>query len=651
MPEQDYPDLRISDVLRGAIEKYLHQELTNAHSGREVVKQQWMDIQKLYEQLDVPEKRDTPFTGAANIMIPVIPTFVEQVHARLHGTIYAPEDVYSVMPTRDDLHRYARAARKWLTWAGRNELNEKRVDYSAFMELLKLGTMVQKVVYVREDELIYKHVPGTDNPPRYDLVVERVHDHAEYVHVSIRDFFWQMHARNIDESEWRAHRIRLSWNKLKQRVAEGRYRENAVEKIRNWYVTHQDDVTREVSQEIGLEPSPMYEFELYEIYFRYPVSVDIADAPADEGQNIQTPLRDAPIKLQAVFHLDTMTLINIKYNTFPLALDPFEVTQFVGRELQVLGIGIGQMGLPFQVEVTAMHNQRLDNATVVNSVAYKYKADSRVPSEILIRPGGGIPVDEMDDLEPFFIGQKGDSTLQEEEHTLQILQERVGVRDIALEQMAMSRAPATTTLALIQEKGRRLDDVLGNIRDFKKRMVMKAILLYKRYYPRPKLLDVFGPENGPLVVQMLDTLSEQQLWDNMGIEVAATTSATSRELEKRSKQEMFNVLLGYYDKYAQYVMGALNPEAPPELRAILIRMGEGLTTFVDELMADFNLSGRRELTINLQEIVAQSQAQAQANGQTQPQPGGAGAAQPAVPPAGVPTPPPGAAPGGPGVAA
>lgn len=634
MPDKDFPELRIGKELREAITKYLHTEITNSQSGREAVKQTWMDIQRLYEQVDVPEKRDTPFEGAAHVMIPVIATNVELVQARLHSTIYAPEDTYSVTPTRDDLHRFSRATKKWLTWAGENELNEEQVDYSAFLELLKLGTMVQKVIYTQEDELVFRPTPdSTDQEPRYDLIVERTKDHPEFVHVSIRDFFWQMHARCIEESEWTAHRFRVSWNTLRLRVEDGTYKAEEVEKIRNWFVTTQDAVTQEVSDEIGIEPSPMYEFELYEVWFRYPVGIPASQAPTDEGQNVQGPLKEAPIKLKAVFHLDAESTVSIKYNTFPLALDPFEIMPFVGRELQVLGIGVGQMGLPFQIVVTTMHNQRLDNATVVNSVAYKYKTDSRVPNEIPIRPGGGIPVDEMDDLETFQLGQKGDSTLAEEQNTLAMLQERIGVRDLSLEQSALSRAPATTTLALIQEKGRRLDGVLRGIRRFKKRMILKSIMLYKEYYPRSKLLDAFG-EEGQLVAEMLDSLSHRQIWNNMGIAVAATTSATSRELEKRSKQEMFNVLLGYYDKYSQFAAGALNPQAPPELRAILIQMGQGLTAFVQELMADFNLSGRREYEIDLQAAIQQAQ-QLQPAQPAPAEPNGAGAASADVPPAGV----------------
>ena len=111
--------------------------------------------------------------------------------------------------------------------------------------------------------------------------------------------------------------------------------------------------------------------------------------------------------------------------------------------------------------------------------------------------------------------------------------------------------------------------------------------------------------------------------------------------------EMFNVLLGYYDKFAQYTMQAADPNMPPILAAVLAKMGEGLTLFVDELMADFNLFGRRDYLINIQQIQAEAQAVAeQQSGGT----GGPGAGGP-VPPAGVPASPPGAPPGSPPVAA
>lgn len=642
MPEQDFPDLKLSEETRDAIALYLYNELKNSITARQDAEDVWKDIQKLYEQLDVPEKKDIPFEGAATVMIPIIPTYVEQLHARLMDTLYTPEDTYSVKPTRDELYKYSKAVRRWLTWAGENELNEEAVDYSALMELLKLGTMAQKVVYERQDVV---NTNWNEATKEWESIVERMKDNPEYIHVSISDLFWQMHARHIDESEWKMHRIRLSWNEIKLRVDKGRYDAEFVEKIRSWYEISQTELQEVSSDEVGIQPSPFYEFELFECWFRYPLKVSTGEShPIDEGTNLQTKLADLPVRLQAVLHKDTQTLLSIKYNIYPLGLDPIEVMPFVGRELQVLGIGVGQMALPFQIEVTAMHNQRLDNATVVNSVSFKYKADSLLNSQLPLRPGGGIPVDEMDDLQPFVMGSKGDSTIDAEKHSLSVLQERIGIRELALDDVALGQAPATTTLAILQEKGRRLDNVLRTLRRFKKRMILKAVLLYKAYYPREKLEALFG-EDGKLVAEMLDGLSAQQIWDGMGIEISATTSATSRELEKRSKMEMFNVLLGYYDKFAEFTIQAANPEMPPILQAVLTKMGTGLTLFVDELMADFNLYGRKEYLINIQQIVAEAEAAAA----QQPDGGGVPPASGAVPPTGVPPAPQGTPPGGPPV--
>ena len=92
MPEQDYPDLKLDEATRDAIGNYLCDELKNSMLARQDAEGVWKDIQKLYEQLDVPEKKDYPFEGAATIMIPIIPTYVEQLHARLMDTLYTPED-------------------------------------------------------------------------------------------------------------------------------------------------------------------------------------------------------------------------------------------------------------------------------------------------------------------------------------------------------------------------------------------------------------------------------------------------------------------------------------------------------------------------------------------------------------------------------
>lgn len=598
LPEQDYPDLRLTEITKDKIALYLESEIDNSMRARADAEAVWKQIELLYEQVDVPEKKDYPFEGAATFAVQLIATYTEQLHARIHGTIYEPKLPYSCEPTRQDLYKFAKSVAKWLAWSAEHELNEEEVDYGAFMELIKLGLMVEKVVYTREDRKIWS---WNESLRKWEPRIERMKDNPEYIHVSIGDYFWQMHARTIQESEWEAHRLRMSWNEVKARANDGRFDKSAADYIRNWWESQRTDMEQVTDDQAGVEPNPMVEFEFFEVYFRYPIDISEEEMPIDETQNVQTSVGSVPTALRVILHKDARKMMTIKYNTFPLGLTPFEVCPYVGRSQSVVSIGVGHMAMAPQIEITAMHQQRIDAGTVRNSSGYKYKADSRVPSSLPLRPGGGVPVDEMEDFEPFAIGIGGDSTIDAEQQALNILQERIGIRDLALDEAAMAKAPATTTMALLAEKGRRLDNVLRNIRRFKKRLKLKAMLLYKAYYPKDKLLDVLGPEDGANVVQVL-SLSEQTIWDSVGISITATTSATSREMSRQNDIQLMNALIGYQDKYAQYIAAAANPQVAPALRVMALKMANGLSVFMEELLEGFNKHNSREYLLDTAEF-------------------------------------------------
>lgn len=606
MPEQDYPDLKLDSAVADAIALYLESEIDSSMRARVNAESIWNQIKLLYEQLEAtPGGKDIPFEDSSNIMVSLIATYVEQLHARIHGTLYESSNPYAVEPTRQDLVKYSKVAQKWLTWASENELNEELVDYSALMEMLKLGTMVEKVVYERVDVKLQNYNPELK---KWEPRIERMKDNPEHIHISIFDFFWQMHARNIDESIWKAHRLRLSWNEVKLRVADGRWNADAAEKIRAWYESQKTDAEQVVDDQVGIEPHDMFEFEFFEVWFEYPIHAEESELPIDEGTNIYTSVGSVPVKMKCVLHKDARILMTYSYNDFPLGLDPFEVCTFVGREREVLGIGIGQMALTYQIEITAMHNQRIDGGTVANSVGYKYKADSRVAADLRIRPGSGIPVDEMDDFDTFQWGSKIDSTIEAENQSLALLKERIGIRDLALDDALLSQAPATTTTMLLAEKGRRLDGVIGRIRKFKKRMILKTLLLYKRYYPKEKLVAVFGNEEGAMLMELL-SLPDQLLWDSVGISVTATTSASSREMERQNDMQLLNAVMGYYDKYVSYISVAANPQTPPAIRLVTLSMANGLSAYILELLEGFNKKSRRDFVIDTGPVAALIQQQ------------------------------------------
>jgi len=258
-----------------------------------------------------------------------------------------------------------------------------------------------------------------------------------------------------------------------------------------------------------------------------------------------------------------------------------------------------------QKEVSVMHNQRLDHGSLANSGVYKRRADSSVPSDIVFQLGSSIPVDEPDDLLPLDMGSQYDSTINDEQHTLQLLKERLGMQDYLGAEM-LANAQATSVLAAMAESTRRFDLTLGRFREFLGEVMMKVMLLYQQYYPEGKTTLILG-EDG-VWTEMTWTFPEQAIRDGLGIQIIATTSTTSKELERQNKLSLFGMISQYYGQLTQYLLQAENPQLPESIRMVLLRIVDGLSTLVLDILEDYEIHQAKELTINIEEIQARARS-------------------------------------------
>jgi hypothetical protein len=600
MPANTLPDIKLSEAKRTQIVDYLYEQVTQALNDRSLLEDLWKEIQELYEKTELEEKKNFPFEGAAHIMIPVAPTYVEQIQAKIQNTLWAPEDPFSCKPTNPELLEFQRAVRKWLRWSAEEELELEDVTDSLFMEMLKLGDGPVKIVYTRETDTT---VHFDEAEGKWVPVTEITKDCPEVIHIPANDFIYPAWAKTLDDAPWLAHRIRMSWNKMRKRAQQGHYNKDEVAKLQHWHETRQTDYDEHRSDLAMNTPTRMEEMEVFEVWFEFVLDeASLNDEPGLEDMN-----RELPMKLVGTFHKESKTLLRIQHNWFPLQLHPFEMCGYVRREHKISSIGVGQMTVPFQKEVSTMHNQRLDNATVANVVGYKYKSDSRVPGVMKLAPGRGIAVDAMDDFEPFSLGTKYDSTIAEEQHTIQFLLQRLGI-DATMD-MDMSSQAATTALSLMQERARRFDAIIRRVRKFMSRVVIKVVLLYQAYYPREKLIAALGEEDGSKVAALLQ-LPPRMLYEGLGIQLTATTSASSRETDRSSKLSLFNLLVQYYGQLVQYIMAMQNPQIPETARLALYAVVEGLSEFVQEILEDFNIRSKTDFTISIGELVSAAQTAA-----------------------------------------
>lgn len=574
MADDTLPDVKISEEQEELILNWLYDEIENARLARTSVVAKWEEIDRWYDLQELAEKKDYPFEGAAHLMIGVMPTFCELIKSKIMNTIWAPSDPFTVAHYDARLADFIKPVRRFMTWAVNNEVDLREVMDTLVLEYLKKGTGVTKTIYEQEWESRFEFQPeeeGSDEGSWLEIP-EKVKDQPKTIHIQNADFFYQAHARDVDESEWKAHRFRLSKHELEARERSGKFKD--VSRILAWEENQKTEHERETDND-DMDPHPvmMTEYEIYEVWFRHPLQ---------PGGN--------PVKMQWFIHLDSRTALRKRHNWYPMQWDPFDLIVYEKREHKVYGRGVGHIALPYQKEISTMHNQRLDSVTVRNAPVFKKKADSLLPDFISFRPGGTIPVNEMDEIETLFTGQQFDSTISDEQHTLGMLRERLGIEDFSQD---MNIGQSTSVLAVMAERNRRFDNTIQRWRRFLSKVMTKVMMLYQKYYPEGKAFRILG-EDGQYV-EMTMQFPEIMLAKGMGIDVTATTASTSKELDRQNKLSLFSLITQYYGQLTQYVLQSQSPQLPEPVRMAMLQIVNALSTFVEDILEDFNLTHAREI--------------------------------------------------------
>lgn len=578
MPDSKLPDIVLTNEEKKDIALFLEEHISRSLRLRSPAVEKWKKIQEYYEKMDLPEKKDFPFPNAAHLMVTVIANYTEKMQARIFKTIWMPSDPYNVAPIRKELAPYVKACRRWITWAVREELELRRKSLGQILEMCKLGDCVGKIVYSKEYTTEYVFNDAED---KWEAVAAEKSDNPILIHIPLPHFLWAPYeAKDLEDTFAQFHMVPLTWNDLLKRESAEIYKD--VERVKAHAGEKEDDddymqALRDLD-EIGEKPKDVY--NIWECWFEY------------KPKNAKYPR-----KYVAHFHRESKTLLRIKYNTYPLQLHPFEMAGYIRREHRILSIGVGHCALPTQIEVSVMHNQRLDKNTIANALGYKYKEDSDITPNMPITPGMGVPVAEMDDFDTFQWGSGFDSTIQDEEKTISYLEDRLGMTQAD----KLDAVTSTNAMLAMQERATKSDMVIDNFRDYMTRVMEKAILLYQAHYPEDRLVDTLG-EDGALVAALFKQYSPRELRKGLGVSITAQTSQTSKEMQRQSKLSLFNLVTQYYGQATQYYMQAQNPQLPPEMRVVLLEIVIALSEFVLEVFEDFDLYNREEFTIKLDRI-------------------------------------------------
>lgn len=593
MPDPfDIPDQRIDAGREAEIVNHLTSEIQDDLDARRNLEMEWADIRRMFDLTELPEKKNFPFEGAAHLMVPLIATFTAHVVAKILNTIWTPQSPIAIASLNPQFHPFLRDIRAYINHLILEVMKLAEEMGPALLDFVLLGTGVTKTFFEDTDRILMEYDPTQEKHVGKPI---KVHNGPRTISIPLNDYGFRAGTRKHEDSPHHWHRIRLTEAELRNRMLQGRYNKEAVMQILE---AHKEPSDTEHEEEVLLRESAPYwtddtnEYEIFEVWFQWSLKDN-----------------EPPAQLVWVVHKDANIALRKQYNWMPLGDTPFDLEVFEERPNRVYGAGVGKMTMSAQKEVSTMRNQSLDNRTLANTTMLLVQDDSLLPDNIPVKPGGSIRVgDTSTELVPFAIGRPFDSSVQDEQHVLSMVQQRVGIQEYFGDDGAAAGGTANAVLAVMAERTRRFDLVIRRVRRWVASIASKALLLEQKYGPKERAIAIMG-EKGVPVAQLL-SLPEGNLADGVTLTLTATTSTTSQEMERNNKLSLWGLSTQYHGQVSQFLLQAFTPGLPPTVAMALLQSVESLTTVYEDILQDYNLPQAEELGINLRQI-QQTVAQAQ----------------------------------------
>lgn len=571
--------------------EYLTSELRDAQNARKPLEDLWIRWDNAYRCKPDDSKKDFPFQGAANLVIPVIATDVDTIFARLMGIIFAPSNLWSIEAKRPDMVDIAPRIQEFLEWAQENEVKPYDAVADWILEIVKKGTGVLKQRYTRDIRKVYEW-RETDQGVFEQMAMMLLHDHPSLHRVAIADFYTAPYAGNIQTSPWSAERIMLTYDQYLERVKAGLYQ--GFDQFSQWAATSRGSLVEQNQQALNQNrPSYGKQFEFFEFWTDFDITGDM-DRQA----------------LVCTIHPQSMTVLRADFNPFFNQDKPYSAARYMRTEGRFEGIGLCEMLDQFQEEVSAVHNQRLDASTIQNSQMYTALKGTGIREDEPIYPGRIWLVTNHDDVKPLSMGGTWNSTVQEEHVTLNYAAKRTGVNDYVQGAAGPAQAygAAYTTQQMLQAGAKRFDQTLREVRVALSESGTRVLELYQQYNQRGKEFIAMGPEDGSLVSQVL-RFPLDLIRRGLRVTVTATDAVNNKEVQIRTNTILMQQLTEFYTQYMTGLSYVINPALPAPVREAAYQMIQGGSLLMRRILDTHGVQDASRLVPNLQGALDAGQAQ------------------------------------------
>jgi hypothetical protein len=521
------------------------------------------------------EKKNFPWPNASNLVVQIIGTCTDILKAAIMASIWDVLPIYHASLVGEweekELGEEQRSAvEEAMNYfsSEQEELDLYRVESLWFGEAISFGTSFVKAPFEKLMEVQMVSLDGTNTSVPKEIT--KKHGPTP-VKLPFEDMGYDTKSSTLEECRFKYHIVKLSKYDLEERAFKGIYDRDAVKKIMGQYDTPTTDGAqqqRQQDQGVTETASPSNaEYWIYECWFPY----------FHNGKRY---------RMIYSYHFRSNTKMRAIYNFYPDNEEPFRMARLGYDDDGLLGYGYAEMLEHYQEEIATKHNQRNDAGTLRNTSIARVSRASKLDSIFSLYPGAVVP-GEQNEIEIMNLGTATESTVPEEQMSLQLAERRAGI-DMGIQASGGGTQnprkgvySAMGTFSVMQQSNKR-----SNLRttDMRYSHISLGRLVLKLYatFGLGDKGRIFG-KNEKYLVKALEAVKSGRL----NFPVRASTASINRELEKQNDMLLVNVLRQHHMGIAQLMQSVVGGQLPPPLAKYLVKTIRSSDALMHQVLRNF----------------------------------------------------------------
>lgn len=552
----------------------LKKGLSRLHGDDGIIK--W---RKAYEATPAETRRQFPWDGASNLVVPIVAIHSDTLLARVMSAVMKTKPLWVV----SELGEFKKTApegmrgayEEFLQYVGLepSELDLYRVYHEWFGEAIRLGTSVVKVPWIKEIE--HKFMPAGDMSGKNTWETITTYEGPRPEKLKYENFVYPVNASTIESMDFKYDIINLNRAQLEERKFLKLYDATATQYVltqpnRTGNPTRVDSQKQQDAGVRGEQNQYSYEWDIYECHFKYRVDAEHF------------------ARVIVWYHEKSDQILRSYYTYYPTEI--YIAARLFYRDDMFPGMGFGEILLPFQEEISEIHNGRRDNMTIANMKAWRVDPDSKLHKGFRVFPSAMVPARNTGtekEIEALDCGTPVQGEIDSERLSLELAEKRSGVSPPMQGAGAGSNTKrgvytAMGTLSLLQEGNTRTDLNITDIRYAHTRLGRVLGLEYGTFGLRDELKEQFG-EAGDKIQEALDAIVSHK----MALPVYASTASVNREVEKQSDIMMTQIMDRYHQGVAAMLQAINNPVVPENVKAYTMDALEAARTLMKATLRHF----------------------------------------------------------------